>query len=71
MLHIGHRLWNQKELLAVRVNLGNTSYQYMWNGTQRAVQYVALHPLNLQFLLYNSREHCLRGTSHKLQLIYS
>jgi hypothetical protein len=71
MLHIGHHLWNQKELLAVRVNLGNTSYRYMWNGMQREIQCVALHLPNLQFLLCNSRDHCLRGTFHKLQLVYS
>ena len=69
VLHIGHHLWNQKELPVVRVNLGNASSQYTWNGMQmRAVECLVLQLLNLP---YRGRDHCLIGTVHKLTHIYN
>ena len=69
VLHIGHHLWNQKELPVVRVNLGNTSSQYMWNGMQmRSVQCLVLQLLNLP---YRGRDQCQTGTVHKLKHVYN
>jgi hypothetical protein len=69
-LYTGHHLWNQKELLAVGVYLASISSQYVWNGMQmRGVLCPVHHLLNLQYLLYNSRDQYLRGTLHRLQYI--